>query len=317
LLTEPPDLDHTVLVAALERDWEFAAPRLEYLPVGFGSHHWLARDARGERRFVTVDDLEAPHRAGPDADASFAALERAFATASALRGLDFVAAPSPARDGAVVRRLSSRYAVTVSPYLDGTGHDWGLWEDPDERHEVRELLARLHAETRCVPPPRRDDLAVQSRAGLEDALATLAEPWRSGPFAEPLRERIAGRADELRRRLAAYDELAARVRARDIDWVVTHGEPHRGNWMRDPDGRLHLIDWDTTLLAPRERDLIWVTDEDGDAFSFYREWWALSDVAVFVTELRRPHVQTEQAAATFRVVSQNLADLDLRRNSRT
>ncbi len=306
MLTEPADLDRSLLAAALADGWALVEPRLEYLPVGFGSHHWEARDGRGVRRFVTVDDLEASHRAGPDADGSFAALEQAFSTAAGLRGLDFVVAPVPALDGSILRRLSARYALTVAPFIDGAHRDWGHWEEPEERRQVAALLHRLHAETSHVAAPRRDDLSVQARAGLEDAVAAIARPWRSGPFAEPLRELVAPRVGELRSRLAAFDELAARVRADPAAWVVTHGEPHPGNTIRTPDGQLYLVDWDTTLLAPCERDLIWVTDEDGDAFRLYREWWALSDIAVFVTELRRPHGQTEQSAANFRVVAENL-----------
>jgi spectinomycin phosphotransferase len=46
-------------------------------------------------------------------------------------------------------------------------------------------------------------------------------------------------------------------------WVVTHGEPHRANVIRDGQ-ELHLVDWDTTLLAPRERDLQMILDETGN-----------------------------------------------------
>lgn len=309
MLTEPADLDRSLLAAALAGGWGLVEPRLEYLPVGFGSHHWEARDGRGLRLFVTVDDLEAAHRAGPDVEGSFAALEQAFSTAAGLRGLDFVVAPVPARDGSILRRVSARYALTVTPFIDGAHSDWGPWEKPEERDEVAELLHRLHAKTPQLASPRRDDLSVQARAGLEDALAGIGRPWRSGPFAEPLRELVASRAAELGRRLAAFDELAVRVAADPAAWVVTHGEPHRGNTIRTPDGRLHLVDWDTTLLARRERDLIWVSDEDGDAFRLYREWWTLSDIAVFVTKLRRRHRETEQSAATFRVVAENLRTL--------
>ena len=51
MLTPPTDLDPAALAAALAH-WGLGDARLEYLPVGFGSHHWRAGDA-----FVTVDDL--------------------------------------------------------------------------------------------------------------------------------------------------------------------------------------------------------------------------------------------------------------------
>jgi spectinomycin phosphotransferase len=96
VLSEPEDLDRAEFEALLKRHWGVRGATLEYLPVGFGSHHWRSEDARGARRFVSVDDLEAGFQRGPDTDAAFAALDRAFRTAAALRDeakLDFVVVP--------------------------------------------------------------------------------------------------------------------------------------------------------------------------------------------------------------------------------
>ena len=49
--------DHQV-VEALRRGWDFDATVLEYAPLGFGSYHWTASNVAGDRRFVTVDDLD-------------------------------------------------------------------------------------------------------------------------------------------------------------------------------------------------------------------------------------------------------------------
>ena len=50
---EPPGFDRAALYAAL-REWELSITSLSYLPLGAGSHHYLARDAgeasRGRRR---------------------------------------------------------------------------------------------------------------------------------------------------------------------------------------------------------------------------------------------------------------------------
>ena len=112
MLSEPEDLDWAELEAIVKRHWGLRGATLEYLPVGFGSHHWTAEDSRGARWFVSVDDLEAGFQAGPDADAVFAALERAFRTAVALRDeakLDFVVARWP-----MTRVSSSAASATVT-----------------------------------------------------------------------------------------------------------------------------------------------------------------------------------------------------------
>ena len=58
-----------------------------------------------------------------------------------------------------------------------------------------------------------------------------------------------------------YDAEVQTVRAATTSWVLTHGEPHPGNLIRTENG-LRLVDWDTVLLAPPERDL-WLLARDG------------------------------------------------------
>jgi spectinomycin phosphotransferase len=326
VLSPPTDLDSDALALVLTH-WGLREARLAYLPVGFGSHHWSC-DGGGRRFFVTVDDLEATFQPGPDADAAFAALERAYRTAAALRddaGLGFVLAPLHDGEGAVIHRLDARYAVSVAPFVDGTSSAYGEYESNDEREQMGGLLGRLHAAGESIPAglPRRDDGSIPSRTTLEEALATLDVPWETGPFAAPARALLADRADELDLRLRNYDALAARVHERSDSWVITHGEPHRGNVMVDTRGGLRLVDWDTTLIAPRERDLLMVLDEkltgwdeyssvvgdvplDQEALELYRRWWDLSDIAVFLALFRRPHEENENTVASFEVLRSNL-----------
>src|SRR4051812_15266205 len=144
VLTEPRDLDRGEVAQVVADYWELRDPHLEYMAVGFGSHHWRAVDSDGRRRFVTVDDLEAAFRTTPDTDSAFAELDRAFRTAAALRenaALEFVVAPLSDRDGAVIRRLSHRYGITVSSFIEGESRPYGPHELGDRRL-VGALLGR-------------------------------------------------------------------------------------------------------------------------------------------------------------------------------
>jgi len=310
--TEPSDLSRADLAAALSDGWGLAPAELRYVPEGGGSHHW--RCLAGAREwFVSADDLTATFHAATDEDAAFAALERAYGVAGALRdraGLEFVVAQIPDRDGRPLRRFGRRYAVRVEPLVAGRAGAFGVHPSEDRRR-VATLVARVHAASDRVPPdlPPVTDLRIPSRSALEAALADVAGPWRSGPLAEPARALLAARAEEVSERLAAHDAVAARVLASRPTWVVTHGEPHGANLIHDPAGGLHLIDWDTAMIAPRERDLQMVLDDemtgwdeyravagpvglDAEALGFYRRLWALADIASFVTTLRRPHADT-------------------------
>jgi spectinomycin phosphotransferase len=326
--TQPADLDRSDLAAALAHGWGLAGAELEYVAEGGGSHHWRCRAGR-EERFVSVDDLTATFHAATDEDAAFAALERAYGTAGALRdgaGLEFVVAQISDRDGRRLRRIGRRYAVRVEPVVPGQAGAFGE-HPPDDRRRVATLVARVHAASDRVPAglPQVADLRIPSRASLDVALAEGDRPWSPGPWAEPARALLAARAEEMAERLADHDAVAARVLETRSGWVVTHGEPHGGNVIHDPSGGLHLIDWDTAMIAPRERDLQMVLDEDltgwdeyraaagpvdldREALGLYRRLWALADIASFVTTLRRPHMDTTDMRHAYEALVYYLAE---------
>lgn len=135
----------------LAEAWRFHAADLGYAPVGFGSYHWLATNARGARRFVTVDELE--DGGGGDATASFELLGRALETAYALRaaaGLSFVVAPLLTTDGAVLRLLGSTYAAALYPFVDGQPYPDGPEATAEDRPAVVDMLAQVHGATPAV-----------------------------------------------------------------------------------------------------------------------------------------------------------------------
>jgi spectinomycin phosphotransferase len=315
----PTELDERDLLAACREGWAVDVVESEYLPVGAGSYHWSVTDRRGAVWFVKVDDI--------GRDAGYGPLERSFETALALRrdaGLDFVLAPVPDGDGAVLRTLSSRYALSVFPMIAGSAGHFG----PHRREHLAEmavLLARLHLATPVVAHlAPRADLRLPGRERLHEALRDLDRPWTAGPHAEPARRLLATHAARVQRWLSTFDRLVGEVGEAGEPMVVTHGEPHPGNVMWTADGA-RLIDWGTVQLAPPERDLWMLTsaftgligegETGGDeevlaryteagggpvtpaGVALYRQWWALADVAAFTDDLRRPHGDGEDAAA--------------------
>ncbi|ETK36191.1 phosphotransferase [Microbispora sp. ATCC PTA-5024] len=319
------DLAEAELTAALAEHWGIEPHSAEYLPVGAGSYHWSVADRRGAAWFVKVDDLGAEDAGRDDA---FDRLDRSFGAALALRrdaGLDFVLAPIPTATDAAVRRLTSRYALSVFPMVTGAAGHFGAHR-PEDLVEVVDVLAELHGATPMVADiASRADLVLPGRDTLEEALQDLDREWTGGPYAEPARKLLSGHAGHVQRSLADFDRRVDQVRDTAAAWVVTHGEPHPGNVMRTPAG-LRLIDWGTVQIAPPERDLWMLTpalarmlgeDPVGDAddvldrysratgrtvspagLGLYPLWWRLADIAIFVDELRRPHGTGEDIAAS-------------------
>jgi len=292
----------------LRAGWRFEAASVEYAAVGFGSHHWVAVDAAGSRRFVTVDDLARASVSG-NQEAAFASLSAAFETACSLRdsGLDFVVAPIPDVTGRALRRLADSFSVTVFPFLEGATGTFGSYPSEADRDAVHRLLDRLHqTPVEVAPVAQPEDFVLPCRPQLEAALTELDRPWTAGPYSERTRQLLRGVEPDLRAGLRLFDSLADEVRADRRPWVITHGEPHAANIMWTAAG-LRLIDWDTALIAPAARDL-WMLKPPGrpglsetdPAILLYQLRWDLANIALFVAGFRAPHEDSVDAAESWR-----------------
>ena len=312
--TRPDDLDDASVSTAVSAGWVGAVSSVSYAPVGFGSHHWYAETDRG-RLFVTVDDLSIT---------SFDALSAALVTSCAARagGLAFVVTPIPRSDGQILVRLTERYSLAVYPWIEARPHDFDTELTTDERASLLDELSRLHTLPAAVAAAaRRDTLQVPRR----DSLLALLDgnlPPGEGPYRETALRLLREHRDGIGRLLARVDELATTV-ADEHRFVLTHGEPHPGNALLGDDG-WHLVDWESALLAPPERDL-WdvVTDDaaligrweantglrvDPDALEYYRLAWAMAEVALSTTDLVQAQTDSADARVSLGALTEILAE---------
>jgi len=322
--TQPGDLPDDAVVEVLASGWGLDVDEIAYAPVGFGSHHWSVVNAT-MKWFVTADDLDARTQHAEDTRARVRQrLAAALSTAAALRqrGCSFVVAPTPSRRGSVLEDIGDRYVVAVYPHVDGRTGQYGHYDSQAERFAVVDRLVETHAATDSVTSiALADDFAIPSRDRLVTAMSATSSPWSTGPFAERTRALLGRHADSLTIVLNRYDELADRVRRRGDGVVVTHGEPHRGNVIFTTDGA-SLVDWDTALLAPCERDLWSLIDEDpevatyyskesgravdNDALRLYRLWWDLCEVSLYVSQFHAPHVASADTETAWEALQEHL-----------
>jgi spectinomycin phosphotransferase len=110
------------------------------------------------------------------------------------------------------------------------------------------LLDQLPVETFSLP----------SAASVRRLLALVGESSFKGPAAARLAAFLLGHAEQIRRMLARAEALGGSLRTKPFEYVLCHADVHAANILVGDDGRIHLIDWDELLIAPRERDLLFV-----------------------------------------------------------
>jgi spectinomycin phosphotransferase len=62
------------------------------------------------------------------------------------------------------------------------------------------------------------------------------------------------------------EKLAEMLQERPLPFVICHADLHARNLIRDPSGHVFVIDWDEVMMAPKERDFIFLRKPHAEAF---------------------------------------------------
>lgn len=104
------------------------------------------------------------------------------------------------------------------------------------------------------------------------------------------------------------EQLAKKAIRQSLDLVVCHSDIHAGNVLLDDKDHLYIVDWDAPIMAPKERDLMFIgggignvwnnpqqerlfyqgygqVDVDLTLFAYYRCERIVEDIAEYIDEL--------------------------------
>jgi spectinomycin phosphotransferase len=238
------------IVTALQARYGLAVSALTFLPIGYDSESaaYRVRAGDGADYFLKL-------RTG----AGFNLASLAVPHALHARGLAHVLAPLPTLDRALWVGLDG-YALSLYPFVEArTAAEAGL--SVERWRILGEMLRRLHDH------PLRPDLhpLVPSESFVPSRRSVIADlrPVLDRPaFADPAQRELAAfwrsRQDEIQALVDRADSLAIRLRESSPRPVVCHADLHTWNVLLDSGGGLWVVDWDETVLAPKERDLMFV-----------------------------------------------------------
>jgi spectinomycin phosphotransferase len=81
-------------------------------------------------------------------------------------------------------------------------------------------------------------------------------------FEEPVAVKMAlflkSKSSEILKLVERAEELAATIQKQPLEYILCHADIHGWNLIVDKEGALYIVDWDTLIFAPVERDLMFV-----------------------------------------------------------
>jgi spectinomycin phosphotransferase len=251
-MREDPGLDKGKISACLKAHYGLHVAYVSFLPVGFdpnaAAYEVVSRE--GEAYFLKV-------RFGP-VDSSGLLVPRALIDL----GVPNILAPLRTLSCGLWCPLDSYpgYGVVLYPFVRGESAMVAGMSDEQWR-EFGSTLRAMHDSglgERLRGSIPVETFSLPSAALVRRLLTLVGDTGFEGPAAVRFAAFWRENAVRIRRMLVWAEELGRSLRSRPFELVLCHADIHAANILVGEEGRIWLVDWDGPLVAPRERDMLFV-----------------------------------------------------------
>ncbi|MBL8062718.1 MAG: phosphotransferase [Anaerolineales bacterium] len=152
------------------------------------------------------------------------------------------------------------YKMILYPFIEGND---GFERELTDEHK-RTLGAALKAIHSAQLPPElkksipQETFSPQARESVKSLLALVETRIFDDLTAVKLAEFMKSKRDEISRLIRRTEELVLEVQSQTLDMVLCHSDIHGGNILISDSSDLYIVDWDNPILAPKERDLMFI-----------------------------------------------------------
>ena len=297
-MLEKPDISEELIISRLQEEYYLRVAMLTFLPLG-------------------ADQGTAVYRVVADnGTAYFLKLRKGFDEISVTvplflksRGIQEIIAPFETKSNRGWADFG-QYKMILYPFIEGkNGFEMELSD-----HHKRSLgaaLKRIHTvkiplELKRVIP--QETFSPQWRERVKGFQEQAKNGTFSNPTASKLANFINSKHNEISHLIKRTAKLAAELQSRSHELVLCHTDIHGANILITNNDQLYIVDWDAPLLAPKERDLMFVgggidtlweserdesvfyegygkTEVDFTAMAYYRYERMIEDLAAYGEQL--------------------------------
>jgi spectinomycin phosphotransferase len=175
------------------------------------------------------------------------------------QGIRSIIAPISSHSDDLSVRLDD-YNLILYPFIEGQGgfdkplsdHDWTVFG---------RALKSIHAVT--LPPELAARIPHESysprwREQARQFQSLVAEHTFTDPIATSLATFMQNRHAQINHLIQRSEDLCVLAQRQPANHILCHADIHVGNVLLSTNGDLYIVDWDDPILAPKERDLMFI-----------------------------------------------------------
>ena len=225
------------------------------------------------------------------------------------KGIQQLILPVKTIEGKQIEQMGE-FTLIVYPFVQGQdGFNRSLNDDQwitlgRVLKQVHEVDVPASLKTRI----RREDFAPKWRDAVRSFYAHIGKEPVGDEVALNLWHFLQKNSLIIQRLIDRSEQLSQKIRDQSLKFVLCHADIHGGNVLVDDKNSLYIVDWEDPILAPKERDLMFIgggvgnvwnkpceeklfyqgygpTDIDWTLLTYYRYERIVEDIAVYIQEL--------------------------------
>ncbi|MGZ3608996.1 MAG: phosphotransferase enzyme family protein [Ktedonobacteraceae bacterium] len=257
-MREKPAIPDHLLRTTLQDQYDFAPVTLEFLPVGLDYHAGVYRLVSEQGNIYLLKITSRP------------LYEPGYTIPRYLhdQGIKSVVAPLPATSGSLWAKLE-HWTMIVYPFFDGDTSFTGM--TTEQWRKLGNIFKHIHQVT--IPADWHESIRKETfdTTQYTQWIHTFETQYLDLRYSESVSQQ-ALQADwqthqgTIHQMVNVLEKLAAVLQKQSGPYVFCHADLHPANLIRDTKGNMYVIDWDDVMLAPKERDFIFVRNVEADAF---------------------------------------------------
>ena len=169
--------------------------------------------------------------------------------------------------------LIGDFTIIAYPYIKGQdGFTQHLTED--QFIVLGQVMRQVH-EYRLPKPVqdlvRREEFSPKWWQAVRSLCAHIDSELITDEPASMLRTVMKVNMTAIQRLLDGLELLSKKIREQHIGFVLCHSDIHAGNVLIDKNSNLFIVDWDEPIMAPKERDLMFIGGGVGNVWNVSNE----------------------------------------------
>jgi spectinomycin phosphotransferase len=264
-MLEKPDISDKLIIARLQEEYHLRVAELIFLPLG-------ADQGSAVYRVVSEDGTD-----------YFLKLRKGFDEITVTiplflksQGIQEIISPFETKSKQGWANFGE-YKMILYPFIDGkNGFEMELTDDHKRR--LGSALKAIHS-TQVSPELKRlipkEAFSPQWRERIRSLQAQVEELSFQDPNAAKLALFMKSKRNEITQLVERAESLASELQSKLLELVLCHTDIHGANILVTENNDFYIVDWDAPLLAPKERDLMFI----GGGIDYI--WKSGRDEAVF------------------------------------